>query len=377
MTHQEPLRVLHVIGAMDRAGAETLVMNLYRKMDRSQVQFDFLVNETRTCDYDEEILGLGGRLYRIPRFMVANYLGYDRACREFFARDEHPVVHGHIALPAFIYLPLARRAGAFTILHSHAQNYPLSPAQLVFRALTHRARGRADYYLACSQQAGLDMFGSDIVAGERFRVLKNGIDARATRFSREGRARVRAELGLGEETPVLGHVGRFSAIKNHAFLISVFRRVHRRLPDAHLVLVGKGELEDEVRRLVAEAGVAERVHFLGVRDDVPDVLSAMDAFLFTSFSEGLSNAVVEAQTSGLPCVVSTGIPALAAIGPNITFLDLDEGDEAWAQRACELLASGSHGREDAYLDAVRSGFDIGESARWISEFYLDHAHGTR
>ena len=151
------IRVLHVIGAMDRGGAETMIMNLYRAIDRTKVQFDFLVHEQRVCDYDEEIKDLGGEVFRgLPRFKVVNYSTYRDECRDFFSRhSEHPVVHGHIGSCAPVYLREAKRQGRVTIAHSHSQKFPLSVTELGFRALAYPVRRVADNFIACSMEAGL------------------------------------------------------------------------------------------------------------------------------------------------------------------------------------------------------------------------------
>ncbi|MBS6941614.1 MAG: glycosyltransferase family 1 protein, partial [Slackia piriformis] len=134
-----PIRILHVIGAMNRAGAETMIMNLYRACDTDKVQFDFLVNDEG--DYDEEIRSRGGRMYRIPRYAIRNYRSYRKACAAFFdAHDEFAVVHGHIGLPAPIYLEQARRRGIYAVAHSHAQNYQLSPSEAAFRLCSFPVR---------------------------------------------------------------------------------------------------------------------------------------------------------------------------------------------------------------------------------------------
>ena len=171
------MRVLQVIGVMDRGGAETMVMNLYRAMDRERIQFDFLVHEQREGDYDAEIERLGGRFFRVPRFTGLNAGSYRRSVRALFA--EHPewrVVHGHIGSCAPAYLSEAKRAGAFAIAHSHAQNYVRGLPGLAFNVAAHPVRRVADYFMACSREAGIDRFGGAIVEGERFAIVPNGID---------------------------------------------------------------------------------------------------------------------------------------------------------------------------------------------------------
>ncbi len=370
MTKPSPIRVLNVIGAMDRGGAETLVMNLYRNIDRNLIQFDFLVNETRECDYDQEIKSLGGRIYSIPRFTLINYPTYAKACHEFFSTHSYRIVHGHIAFPCAIYLKEAKRIGSYTILHSHAQNYPLSPSQAIFRLVSGQGRRWADYYLACSQQAGLDRFGKEIVSGPNFHVLNNGIDTHVTRFSASSRKAVRSQLGIDSCTPLFGHVGRLTPVKNQAFLLSVFAHIKELLPNAKLALVGRGESESELRERAAHLGISDSVLFVGVREDVPSLLSAFDVFIFPSFSEGLAIAVVEAQACGLPCLVSTGVPTLTKIGDNIVYANLSDGAENWSKNAVEMYARGVNNRSSAFENAIDAGFDIRSSADWISKFYL-------
>lgn len=365
-----PLRILHVIGAMNRGGAETLVMNLYRNIDRERIQFDFLVNDMGGCDYDEEIGELGGRMFAIPRYNIANYPTYRRACQAFFSSHHYPIVHGHIGLPAPIYISIAREHGATCIAHSHAQNYPLSASELVFRIATYPTRHRADYFMACSLQAGQDRYGKDVVRSNRFHVLKNGIDIKRTRFEERNRVAIRQELGLDSKTPLFGHVGRLTHIKNQTFLLEVFARILDTLPSAHLVLVGRGEDEAGIRAQADVLGIGDRVHLLGVRSDVPSILSALDVFIFPSHKEGLANATVEAQASGARCLLSTGVPELARISTGTVFKPLDDDAEAWAAQAIDLYRHPTNDRASAVLAARQAGFDIKDSATWLSDFYL-------
>lgn len=370
------MRILHVIGAMDRGGAETMIMNLYRAIDRSRVQFDFLVHEQRECDYDEEIQDLGGKVYRdLPRFMLINYPRYKRLCREFFERhDEHAIVHGHIASSAAVYLQEAKRAGRIAVAHSHAQHYPLSLPELGFRALAYPVRFVADQFLACSSEAGRDRFGEAVIESDRFHVVKNAIDV--GRYANDPVAHEQTKRSLGYEgVPLVGHVGRFDPIKNHSYLIEVFLEVRCRVPGAKLLLVGRGPYEEEVRRAVHEAHLEDDVVFFGVTDRVADVLKALDAFVFPSFSEGLSMAAVEAQAAGVPCVLSTGVPELAVIAPSfVERLPLDVGADIWAD-AVERAVSGGSGRSEGADAARRSGFDVFETAHWLEAYYLTLAEG--
>lgn len=369
-TSPEPIRVLHVVGAMDRAGTETMIMNLYRSFDRERYQFDFLVHEERACDYDGEIERLGGRLYRLPRFNGMNARSYQRAVRALLAEhSEWAIVHGHIGSSAALYLREARRLGRKTVAHSHAQHFPLSAGEVAFRVVSYPTRFIADEFLACSQTAGLDRFGKSVVTGSHFRVLKNGIAVERYACDETAHREAKHRLGLGAG-PIIGHVGRLTEVKNHDFLLEVFGLLLQREPGARLVLVGRGEREDELRSLVAGRGLADAVVFYGVTDDVASVLKGLDGFVFPSHREGLPVALVEAQASGVPCLMSTGVSPEALISPSAVRLPLGEGAARWAETLCGLLAAGNRRGEGA-VRVRETGFDIEESSRWLMGFYDD------
>lgn len=362
------MRVLQVIGAMDRGGAETVIMNLYRTMDREKVQFDFLVHTQRRCDYDDEIEALGGRIYRIPMYNIANARKYRACCRAHF-RDhpEHRVVHGHIGSCAGIYLDEAKRAGRATVLHSHAQNYDRFPRQQVFNLLVKPSLKMADFFLACSPEAGRDRFGDGIYDGPRCEVMPNGVDASLYECDDASHERAKAELGLSESF-VVGHVGRFIEVKNHRFLLGMFACLKKRVPNAKLLLLGRGPLEDGVRARARELGLEQDVVFCGVRDDVPRYLKAFDLFVFPSVLEGLPMATVEAQAAGVPCLLSTGVPESAAVSRFARRLDLSAGEDAWADAALRQVEKGQP-RIMGASDVARAGYDIRETAQWLADLY--------
>lgn len=371
------MRVLQVIGAMDRGGAETMIMNLYRAMDRSAIQFDFLVQATDECDFDREIYELGGNIYRVPRYIGANYFPYKRACRAFFSEHggDYPVVHGHIGSSAAVYLSEAKRVGCKTIAHSHAQKFLRFPLGPVFDVLSYPTRYVADYFLGCSREAGVDRFGEAVVESEQFSVLNNGIDLSAYRPHAEKITQLKQELGLDQHF-VVGHVGRFAPEKNHEFLLHTFAEVCRMRPNAVLLLVGRGPLESTLRAEVEKLGLSDRVRFLGVRDDVPDILSVFDVMAFPSVKEGLGLVAIEAQAAGLPVVMSTGLPSTACILPNAKMLDLAAGEHKWAEA---LLRAASHQVpfEQAAKEIRTAGFDIHQSAQELTQLYETLAAQSR
>lgn len=358
---------------MELAGAETMLMNLYRNIDRSKVQFDFLVNADHPCAYDAEIEELGGQIFRIPYYRVTNLVSYRSACRKALSSlsGTHQIVHGHIGAPAAIYLSEAKRQGCYTIAHSHNTKGPLSVPELAFRFSSFPTKYVADYFFACSTQAGIDRYGKRIVTSDRFKVIPNGINAASFMFSEKKREAIRAELGITGKT-VVGHVGRFEEQKNHSFLLDTFSAFHRKRPDSKLVLVGSGALQDQVRRQAQELGIASDTLFLGTRTDMDALYSAFDAFVFPSFMEGLSVALLEAQASGLPCIVSEANQNEGIVSKSVRRLSLSEGVETWADQIQEALNEPVV-RSNGIYDIRSCGFDVHDSAKKLEQFYLDHA----
>ena len=218
------LRVLQVIGKMDRAGAETIIMNIYRNIDRSKVQFDFMVFSSEKGDYDDEILQLGGNIYRMTAFKGYNYFRLCEEFRKFFEKYPYKVVHGHIGSLAPAYLKAAKKRGAYTIAHSHATKSNRKLENFIFNIFSYRVRYIANYFFACSKQAGIDRFGNKIINSERFEVVNNAIDSEKYKYTLERHEKLKKKYGL-ENKLIIGHVGRFSPEKNHKFVIDVFEEI--------------------------------------------------------------------------------------------------------------------------------------------------------
>ena len=366
-------RVLHVIGAMDRGGAETFIMNVYRNIDRSRLQFDFLVNETRECDYDAEILSLGGMIYSVPRFNGVNFISYHHSISQFFkSHHDYLAVHIHIGSCAAIIIPVVKSYGVTTIAHSHNTNFPLSPSELAFRLISYPTRFLADELFACSNRAATDRFGHRIFEKKNCIVVNNGIDTATYKFDNSIRQITRTKLSLQSNDPVFIHVGRFAEQKNHVFLLDLFKKILARLPNAKLLLVGRGPLEQQLKDRTRALGIDNSTFFLGIRDDIPTLLMAADVFLFPSIREGLGIALIEAQASGLPCLASNSIPEEALITDRVISLTLDAGPNAWAEEAVKMVDADTLVQRPSYAETVKAaGFDIKKTAHKLEHFYLE------
>lgn len=362
----KPIRVLQVFASLDRGGAEAMIMSLYRAIDRSKIQFDFVVN-ARDVPYahEDEIRRLGGRIYHVPRYTIANHFGYTKAWRNLLkAHPEWRIVHGHHTTPAFVYLRIAKAQGCLTIAHSHISGADHVLKSKLKRIMRFPLRFLADYLCACSSAAADWMFGS---RGKHALVIKNAIDTSDFSYDKVARARIRTELGLDSEF-LIGHIGRFEHQKNHLALVQIFNQLRVLCPEAYLLLVGEGGLRSEIEREVKELEVERYVIFAGVRDDVPALLSAMDVFVFPSLYEGLPVTLVEVQAAGLPCLVSDTVSQDAWITDLVKNEKLTASPEIWAQRiAC--FASGDE-RKNTTQEIISAGYDIADNAKSLEQFYF-------
>ena len=365
----KPIRILHVIGKMDRAGAETLLMSIYRNIDRSKVQFDFIVHGNDKGDYDDEIKSLGGRIYHAPKYKIYNFLEYSAFFKKFFENNkEYSIIHGHMRSSASIYLRIAKRFGLYTICHSHNTRSKGIRSKL-YTILTRNIPKYTDYFFGCSKQAIIDGFGEKICADSNISsVIYNGIELDKYIYNKDISDKYKKEFNL-ENSFVVGHIGRFSLQKNHKFLIDVFEQIKNKKDNAKLVLVGRGELEEEIKRYVDDKNLSDDVLFLGVRDDVGNLLMMFDCFIFPSVFEGLGIALIEAQATGLRCFVSEAIQKEAILSSDVYKLDLNQDPKEWAD--CILKNAIKYKRTNNSKLIKDNKYDIMETTKYLQKFYLN------
>lgn len=365
----ETIRVLHVLGGVGLGGAESRIMDLYRQMDRSEIQFDFLVHNTARKPefYEEEIRRLGGHIYVLPRFRVYNYLSYRRAVRDFFRQHhEFRVVQGHMTSTAGIYLPIARKSGVpVTVAHSRNAGVVKGPKGMATKFFRRNLVEKADYCFACSALAGEDVFGREAIERGRVKIIHNAIDAGRFTYDARKRDEVRARLGLGEKL-VLGHVGRFNYQKNHPYLIDIFAQLCKSREDAVLLLLGEGAEKERIREKCRTLGIEDKVRFLGNQKKTEDYYQAMDIFVLPSFFEGLPGVLVEAQAAGLQCFVSDTVTREAKATDLVTYLSIEQPAQVWAER---ILSEADYERKDTYQMMRDAGFDVRTQAAGYRLFY--------
>ena len=369
------IKVLHVIGAMDRGGAETMIMNFYRKIDLKEYQFDFLVHETRKCDYDNEIRALGGNIYSVSRYKIINYFSYKSEIKNFFLEHhDYDIVHGHICSSINIYLSEAKRYGIKTIAHSHAANFGFSLDTLFTNVVSLKTRRIADYFFGCSLRAGTDRYGEKVVSSTNFSILNNGIDIDLYKYNEENRNQLRKKYNV-ENSLMIGHVGRLTYAKNHEFLLKVFNEVLKKKQDSELFLFGRGELEEDMRRQIKKFGIERHVHLMGVVDNVPEYLQMLDVFVFPSRYEGLGIVLVEAQAAGLPCVINKNLPEEVKITDSVFGLSLIDSPEKWADLC--IRVAGTTDRLEMNNIVKRSKFNINQEVKHLCQVYNNLADMQR
>lgn len=361
----EPVRILHIVSSMNRAGIENALMNYYRNIDRSRVQFDFLLAKPYKCDFDDEILALGGRIYRIP---ISNPMKYLLGLNKFFkTHKEYKTIHVHHLPWGAMPLRIAKHHGITNLIsHVHFSNDPGKFARLQKR-MNSLLRKHSTHYFACSRYAGEKFFGKKIASRNNFMVLNNSIEASKFAFDAGIREKMRKELGLGNNDFVIGQVASFSPNKNQEFTIDVLKNLKSMVPEAHCIFVGTGAIKNEIEDLAREKGVYDSCIFTGSVSNAYDYMQAMDVLVFPSHSEGLGMVAIEAQASGLPAIVSTGVPEECRLTELVTFMPLDAGAEAWAK---EIASKRNYVRK-ARLEAVRdAGYDVAVTANMLEDFYL-------
>lgn len=363
------IRILHVIGSLNNGGSQAMVMNLYRNIDRKKVQFDFIIDREDEVFFADEIKELGGRIFTVPTFKGWNILSYLKSWNDFFKNHtDYKIIHGHVRSTASLYLNIANRYGLTSISHSHNTSSGRGVFAVVKNIMQYPIRFSADYFFACSKEAGEWLFGRKISEKKNYFVLKNAIDSKKFIIDSEIREEIRKKHNVSDKF-VIGHVGRFHPQKNHQFLLDVFFEVRKKDSSAVLMLVGDGTLKHDIEEKAIKLGILNSIIFIGVSSEVPKIMQAMDAFVFPSLYEGLGIVVIEAQASGLFCVVADTIPDETNITNEVKYLALNRSSAYWADEI--ILTRKTHKRTDNISRIIKSGYDIEQTSSWLQNFYIN------
>ena len=364
----EPIRILHENVIMDPGGIETQLMRIYRAIDKSKVQFDFLVHRTQKAAYDDEIREMGGHIYYAEPFNPFHHHKYIKSMRDFF--HEHPEYKIMIAHAEMALCPLREAAKAgipVRICYSHNGRFAFNLKRFFMDYEKLHIKKYCTEMFAVSELAARYTFGDKTVDEGKVRLIKNGIMVDDFVFNEEIRDKKRKELGLGDKF-IVGHVGRFMQQKSHMFLLDTFAEFHKLKPDAHLILIGEGRLEDDINKKIESLKIKEFVTILGRRSDVNQLMQAMDVMLFPSLWEGFPNVAIESQASALPVYMSENITTEANFSQYSNRLSLDLGPKEWAEKMYRDSLNPIE-RIDMSNTMREKGYDVIATAKWYEEYY--------
>lgn len=346
-------------------GTETFMMNVVRNINMNKYHIDFLLFSNSISDYAIEAESRGCTIYRLPPRRKG--LIYYRELKKFFKEKAniYDAIHfcgGNVSSIAPIYFAW-RYNIPIRVIHSHSTNSVGLANKLMHWINRHLLTLWGNKYLACSPSAGRYFFGNIDVD-----IIKNGINLDVYNFSFEKREKIRSKLAIADSTHVLGHIGRFDDNKNQSFLIDVFKLYQETYQDAILILIGTGPLEDCIKDKCVELGINNNVLFLGIRNDIPELLCAMDCFIMPSFFEGLPFVLIEAQAAGLPCIVSDNIGKDAKLSQQFTYLNLDVPINHWVSAIKDYVINAKN-RTQGCINVEKAGYNINSTIEYLESIY--------
>lgn len=356
--NSKPIRVAQMMTEMNYGGVEMVVMNYYRHIDRSKVQFDFFVLEGSEIPQREEIERLGGRIYIVPHYK--HLVQYEKTLIRLFKENNYKIVHSHMNTLSVFSLRVAKKAGVpVRIAHNHST---AGKGEYKKNLVKYMLRPFAKVYptdlFACSHLAGDWLYGKNA----NYTVFNNAIELDKFVYNEQIREKIRKQYHI-ENKFVIGHVGRFCYQKNHDFLIDIFEKVHEREKEAILLLIGEGELEDEIKAKVYRLGLDECVIFAGTCSNVNEMYQAMDVFVLPSRYEGLPVVGVEAQAAGLPCLFSINVTKETKLLNNVFF------ENAFDEYIEDVFNELNIKRINVAEKIKHAGFDIDNEADKLQNMY--------
>lgn len=370
------IRVLRIVSIMNRGGIETQIMNLYRKLDKTKFQFDFLVTRDEKGLFDDEIENLGGRIYRIPAIREVGLFKFIRKINCFFKKhQEYKIVHCHMNTWSGLFLNIAlRNKVPVRIAQSHSAQQGAkfltigSFFEKIFKNVMKLFIKRgATHFWAVGRDAGEWLYDKKI-AQEKMEIIPNAKDLEAFKFDPKEREALRKVLNIPLEAFIIGHVGSFSPVKNHTFLIDIFKSISKDDKECVLCLVGDGVLRKEIENQVLSMQIEDQVLFLGLRNDVNKLMSVFDVLVLPSIFEGVPNVVIEAQAASLPCIVSDSVTREVDMGMGlVSFMSLKQSEDSWAGRILNF-----HDKENRLMFREKKcdkRYDINLQIKWLERFY--------
>lgn len=365
----KPIRIAQVIGKWVGGGVESVVMNYYRHIDRSKIQFDFICDEDSTNIPYDEIKSLGGQIILIPPYQ--KIFRYHKELKNILKEGNYKIVHSHINTLSVFSLWAAKAAGVpVRIAHSHSTSNPKEfKKNIIKQFLRLFSKHFATDYMCCSELAGRWLFGNKVYDKGKVYLLNNAIELDKFAYNEEIRKELRNELKIHDNTLVIGHIGRFVEQKNHTFLIDIFNEIHKKNKNSVLILVGQGPLMLDIEKKVKELNLDENVMFLGQRKDAFKLYQVFDVFILPSLYEGLPVVAVEAQASGLYCVLSNKMTKETKLLDSTIFFDIKEKKLKIVENI--LNDYKNHLRDNSTVKVLNLNFDIKEEVKKLTEQYVN------
>jgi glycosyltransferase EpsF len=359
-------RVLHVVGTMNRGGAETFIMNILRNIDREKFEFYFLCFNDNKSDYDDEIAALGATVVHVSDVKKAGIVKHIGDIRKVIRNYQIDIVHAHTSYNMVFSLIAARLEGVCGRLsHSHSTG-PKVPTTFTRKIYVLVSRSLINYTatarLACGVGAGETFYGD-----REYSIIHNGIDIKKFTYNKFKRDRIRKDLNIDKDTVVLIHVGRFFEVKNHAFLLDVFYEYQKINNNSRLILIGDGPLREAAEEKAKSLGIADSVSFMGLRTDTSELYNIADMFVMPSLYEGLPLVLIEAQANGLVCLVSDSIDKNAKLTKYIKFCSLSKNAKTWAEHIVKTSLLRTEGGEQL----AGSAYDMTVGIKDIEKIYTD------
>lgn len=365
------IRVLHILHTMNRGGTENAIMNYYRHIDRKHIQFDFLLTDPNKCAFEDEIISLGGIVHRVPRLTLSNPIPYLKGVDHFFnIHPEYRIVHSHTSSKSVFPLYIAKKHNVpVRICHSHSSKSENGIKGFIRDILKLGLKKVATTFFACGEQAAEWLYGKKFLDNGNVSIIRNVIEGDKFTLNLETRQKYRELLQVEESTLLIGHTARFNAAKNHLFLIDIFNELKSMIADSKLLLIGDGELREQITEKINSLGLTNDVIFAGVVPNVYDYEQAIDIFMLPSLYEGLPLSIIEAQITGLKCFTTEGtVSKECSVTDLVTYLPLERGAKYWAE---EIYKAKDYNRYDRLDEIKKAGYDARTSAYELENIYTD------
>lgn len=366
--NKKPIRIAQIIGKWVGGGVEAVVMNYYRHIDKTKIQFDFICDNDSTNIPYQEIESLGGKVILIPPYQ--HQKAYQKSLQKILKENQYHIVHSHINTMSIFPLYAAKKAKVpVRIAHSHSTSNKIEWKKNILKTILKPfSKLYATDYFCCSELAGKYLFGENTYKKGQVYLLNNAIDLDKFKYDESIRMEQRKNLNIKDNTLVLGHIGRFVQQKNHTYLIDIFKKVNDLNNNTKLILVGQGPLEEEIKNKVTTLGLKDKVIFLGQLEETNKIYQAFDIFLLPSLYEGLGMVLIESQVSGLPSIASTEVPTIAKVTDKLHFIDLNNQEE-WTNYINNLKIT----KRKSYITEIKKyGYDIKTEAKKLETKYIKY-----